>query len=954
MSVASWKDHFNEDRFCPPTICIFEPDLDKEQPSTTEKEDTKQSTPALKKSSSQNQYGKYTKFKAVEVSGLDKHENLHSTQAAGTGVHVAAKWLSLTKWMRFALKTLKWDDSTHANYIHDEGISKKNTAAQSQHNNTDSMYDVIRSKGLTNLPTDSTTTLSKGRCFLLHKTTENEALCKKHLYDAAGGTIVHQCFQQERYDIVKWFVRSFPKFSLEPFLLEPPEWTDRYPEKLLPYGGQNLLHMAVLIKNREFARWLLDFYSKHSDESLFRLLTQRVHTRGNSYFRKEGHYYFGETPLQFAVCMNDIEMVNLLLSYIAILHNNRKLKECRNLLFMPDCHGNNVIHLCVLHNIPEMYDHIHYLSRMMLRQELMREFHGSLASNPSEQQKYKPSMSDYPMVYGNADPDDVKSKRFEFKGFLRNGTEVLLPSVEVQKLFYDIQYCKLRHSMKLGAGSPIDEQVAKLLKPHQQFDQQSAAAGAGSEEAHREEELMTSVVNLLSNNFGGIGDSENRQSIMDALDANTDLSKYPKEDVQAWLRAKEEELKNAMRQWLYGTDRGLKDGVVYGLFNVLFLYGLNEDGHSPVTLAAERGKAEILRHLLLETVVKRARSYDFDLTAIEFPLDRESKNYSQAIPASIVLRSAISWICRNEAHYHLIDCIPELKEVIIAKWERIGAMIATRNNILHLVFMACIIMEACFVNYNTREFIHHRVSGQYSTYLLAACAAVVLINSIFDAYYWWNSGFQFFQTGLFHAYPKILYNRLPSGVALYDAVLRFLIAVVFVVIIFVRFYMNVLRESASWGRFNDIYCTLIGACAFGSLLYCFTFLTLFYDQFGCFLMAVVKVLTQDFPQFARFFFHIVIMYGIFIKTITVDIDKNGYIHALHEMWCLLRVSFNVQDTVADDFLSSTQSTEYGWYCFLVLSFNLVVLILIINLLIAVMSNTYADFVGEKALGKRVE
>jgi ankyrin repeat protein len=111
-----------------------------------------------------------------------------------------------------------------------------------------------------------------------------DPLCKPHKWDANGATILHQCFQHRKYELVKWIITKFPRFSLEPHLLNKIDATGNCTK--LPYGGQNILHMAVLAKNHVMAKWILDFYSRLSDVMLHDLLTARVYTQ-SGYFDKK-------------------------------------------------------------------------------------------------------------------------------------------------------------------------------------------------------------------------------------------------------------------------------------------------------------------------------------------------------------------------------------------------------------------------------------------------------------------------------------------------------------------------------------------------------------------------------------------------------------------------------------------------------------------------------------------
>jgi hypothetical protein len=137
-----------------------------------------------------------------------------------------------------------------------------------------------------------------------------------------------------------------------------------------------------------------------------------------------------------------------------------------------------------------------------------------------------------------------------------------------------------------------------------------------------------------------------------------------------------------------------------------------------------------------------------------------------------------------------------------------------------------------------------------------------------------------------------------------------------------------------------------------TLVYSFLFLALNNENdFGTFLVTVTRILLKDFFYFASFWFRIVVMFGLALKTITDDIDGNGFVHAFRCIWALIRLSFNGVPTNEFEPLARQHQFESVWFSFLMTFFCLFVNIMIINLLIAVMSNTYNEYSGKNALGK---
>jgi hypothetical protein len=834
----------------------------------------------------------------------------------------------------------------------------RNSRAICDHNDERSLYSQIRSKNWVSIPT---------KCLTRRDETTTETDC----YDSNGATLVHQCFHYQRYDMVKWLVRSFPQFSLKPHKMYDEDGEQ------LPYGGENVLHMAVETKNLEMARWLLDFYSKFSDECLFELLTARVVTRGKSYYRKTGKHYYGETALHFAICMDDKAMVDLIMSFVSLLHTelratdsdyeNEKhiIRAGRSLLFMPDCNGNNAIHLCVLHNLPAMYDHVKYIALEMIRQELMREYHHSvsLLVGPMLEKKkaHEPTAVKYVDFYGTySERAVVDHTDYSFTGYIWNLTAVDLPKEQIRQRFFDVQAAKfalefVRLTGQDPAASSPEEQcryrdvLTRLCSNAKTSDW---LASLLVKQDDRMSDTGVAVGDVLDAIVDANENSKRRYTFVDqtsgslheedfelAANLSNMFGNVNDYDWDEWFERKEDELKLVMRQWLYGTDIGLRDGAVYRLFKELFLLGLNEIGHSPVTLAAANGKTEILRHLIKENVVSRDRNYDCDLTGIEFPLIQDNPDrarYSPQVPGVIRLHGAIWWICKNKDNNHLIEEIPEVKAVIVAKWERVGYMIANRNSLLHLFFLIPLMVLTCLVYDNNHDYVQHPHELQGPTWLLVWCGSLLLAIL--------GHNMRYLRRGPFT-------QRL-VGAAKFDFGMRVLIATIFTCAGLVRlFWHPYLQYHHSHDYYSTLFCTLVGACCLCSMIYSFLFLTLCADVFGSFMITVTRIFMKDFANFASFWLRIVVMFGLALKTITEDIDNNGFKHAFRCMWALVRLSFpNGVPTNEFNPLARQHQEESVWFSFLATFFCLLVNILIINLLIAVISNTYIEFNRENALG----
>jgi hypothetical protein len=121
------------------------------------------------------------------------------------------------------------------------------------------------------------------------------------------------------------YVLCWHKCSVEPYSGVFPAWIlKKYPQLeteygkqsfLMPYAGQNILHMAIIKRNHAETRWLLDFYNNRN-QSLSGGLSLLLTTAAiGHFFRPDGLFYFGGYPLHFAACTNDQDLFDMVLSY---------------------------------------------------------------------------------------------------------------------------------------------------------------------------------------------------------------------------------------------------------------------------------------------------------------------------------------------------------------------------------------------------------------------------------------------------------------------------------------------------------------------------------------------------------------------------------------------------------------------------------------------------------------
>lgn len=99
------------------------------------------------------------------------------------------------------------------------------------------------------------------------------------------------------------------------------------------YGGENVLHIAIINRRLDLVMELVQKEPK------------LLHSKAIGKFFEVGKAcYYGETPLAFALCTNQLDMFDVLVQAGADMN-------------VVDRYGNNILHVLVLRNLQEAYEH---------------------------------------------------------------------------------------------------------------------------------------------------------------------------------------------------------------------------------------------------------------------------------------------------------------------------------------------------------------------------------------------------------------------------------------------------------------------------------------------------------------------------------------------------------------------------------------------------------------------
>ena len=144
-----------------------------------------------------------------------------------------------------------------------------------------------------------------------------------------GETILHMCYLYHtpaHLTIARYLIDEYPSCINDVYIGAE-------------YGGENVLHIAIINQDFESVKYLVTkspaLLKARANGTFFK-------PNPNSYY---GPVYYGEYPLSFAACTSQKHMVSYLLDCGA------DFESC-------DMYGNNILHLLVIHNLPQMYEYV--------------------------------------------------------------------------------------------------------------------------------------------------------------------------------------------------------------------------------------------------------------------------------------------------------------------------------------------------------------------------------------------------------------------------------------------------------------------------------------------------------------------------------------------------------------------------------------------------------------------
>ena len=421
--------------------------------------------------------------------------------------------------------------------------------------------------------------------------------------------------------------------------------------------------------------------------------------------------------------------------------------------------------------------------------------------------------------------------------------------------------------------------------------------------------------------------------------------------------------------------------------NQRLLLVLNEDYHSPLTLCAaglrsvkgtdeEADKARDMLEFLISEMKSLSWSFGpvqsslLDLEGIAFSYNHKRYENSASKPLPLTSRrhmcGAIDWICISDATRSIT--IPDLVKVIKAKWSRVSANLFLFRFYLHLILTSCITMLSCFVNI-TPTLNWTKPAELIVTILYPFTAIMLCLEAVLELPLLLRYGF---------GYWGLTAKHIIRGAAKFDKILF--------TVIFVSFYALFVQKCLAYlyqdinvytsmspsqmptiaptvsGNFSraqplpfDGHLDYLPLDSIGmklSLAICvlsvwtkvFYFLMAF-ESTGPFVLTIYRIVSKDVPYFLTFYLVILVAFGCALSMLT----NNGSYHVgwgfwalLDAIWGLIKTTVNLPLPAGDDILNGSvvPIDEFWVYDVISTLYNVIANLMMVNLLIAMISNTF--------------
>jgi hypothetical protein len=686
--------------------------------------------------------------------------------------------------------------------------------------------------------------------------------------------------------------------------------------------GESILHIVIVHRNSEEARWLLDFYRNHQ-YSVPGGIQALLHSNATgSLFEPKKSLYFGGYPIHFAVCSNDVNIFDLVLSFAsAVVVSKAKLDQISR-------HHEDVP---VSAKAPMAQSQNRYPPNSLLMS--LRSFRGNFATEDSSHRSNDTNPKHLGSVYDLLGLPGMHSIAFrpppcdrELYRCDNYGNNVL-------------HFCVI-HGLK-EMYMHIRQTAARLIR----------------------RELKVAVINFRK---AAIGKSSFK--LDPAFRTGDSLYCYPPRETDITFdNFGVDDMDSIPETWF--------ERMVHKKVDERLNYVLNCAFHSPITFAADvtpancktfnmKPDVEMLKLLLDEQFTSNwqygpTHSSMIKIVGLEKPYLK--KNYEvRPIPPEATMFGVIEWITRSR--FEQASTIPVISQLIQNKWKVIGKPTFMRRLSLHVVFTIFMTMIAYYpyrVPFVSATVAEHNPTDIYANRLVAisfVCNVVICCYNLWtDAPYlltlgldWWG-----FYGGV-------------RGAARIDRFLRTAMVFSFIFIIILKGAIwnegmsqtdqyQIGGSSADDSQTqHDIHAlertslAMVSICVGVCWLYFFYFF-LGYKELAPFLLIIYRIVCNDFTYFFQFYGIVLVAISVPCAVLTNDGSRTPYYglyRSLLAMWELLQdtVSMNASDQFTVLQREAADSHLEWLVDFYVTAFYVIVCLLFVNLLIGMIGSTYSAFI----------
>jgi hypothetical protein len=302
----------------------------------------------------------------------------------------------------------------------------------------------------------------------------------------------------------------------------------------------------------------------------------------------------------------------------------------------------------------------------------------------------------------------------------------------------------------------------------------------------------------------------------------------------------------------------------------------------------------------------------------------------------------IEWICITDSNRSAK--IPEIQKIITAKWKQFGYQIFIRQFIFRSILTCLLTLLVCFINatpgYTTVEghvgHITMAVSVLYPfTLFLVVMIAVYQFPSAVT-YGWDHWGF---------------FSRRVRGAAKFEKILNTIVLVSFAIVVANEYLRHIYeREGKEVDVVDDPSVKVpFTLCITSAWLYMYYFLMCF-DQTGPFVLTVYNIVSRDIPHFVTFYIVVVIAFACAISLLTNTGESQtfyGFDHLFRTFFNLIQITMNMQQigNYEPEVQVELVPNDLVWvFNFFFTAYYIIVVLMFLNLLIAMINDTYAKLI----------